>query len=226
MVVFISQVNGSFSIDTQYFNEIILRAGTARRGEDGESSKNRRLPKAVKPKKIIKTEGQVIVYASCNNGTTALVTNTGRLIMFGKDTTHCDLSGYVTDLLDQHITKVALGKAHCVALNTKGQVFTFGLNNKGQCGRLKSKVATPWANEKEGSASSQPDDVNPQPQQSAPQKNEEGGRFDITTMCDFDDHKIIHGKCRVCSICRECTGYNISCVITQSTPVENRVPGM
>lgn len=176
----------------------------------------------------MKTEGQVIVYASCNNGTTALVTNTGRLIMFGKDSTmFCDQSGYVTDLLDQHITKVALGKAHSVALNTKGQVFTFGLNNKGQCGRLKAKVATPWASEREGSASNQmADDANQQAQQSMQQQSDDGGKFDITTMCDFDDHKIIHGKCRVCSICRECTGYNVSCVITQSTPVENRIPGM
>lgn len=145
--------------------------------------------------------------------------------MFGKDTTHCDLSGYVTDLLDQHITEVALGKAHCVALNSKGQVFTFGLNNKGQCGRLKAKVATPWAHEREGSGSSQTDDTNQQPQQLMQQQSDENNKFDVTAMCDFDDHKIIHGKCRVCSICRECTGYNVSCVITQSTPVESRIPG-
>lgn len=31
--------------------------------------------------------------------------------------------------------QVALGKAHAVALNVKGHVFTFGINNKYQCGR-------------------------------------------------------------------------------------------
>lgn len=67
--------------------------GTARRGEDGDSSKNRRQPKAVKPKKINKLDSQVIVHASCNNGTSALVTTTGKLVMFGKDTAHCDASG-------------------------------------------------------------------------------------------------------------------------------------
>ena len=41
----------------------------------------------------------------------------------------------VTDLKKHEITQVALGKAHVVALTSKGQVFTFGINNKGQCGR-------------------------------------------------------------------------------------------
>lgn len=41
----------------------------------------------------------------------------------------------VTDLKKHEITQVALGKAHVVALTNKGQVFTFGINNKGQCGR-------------------------------------------------------------------------------------------
>lgn len=44
-------------------------AGTARRGEDGDTSKNRRQPKAVKPKKLAKIDSHFIVHASCNNGT-------------------------------------------------------------------------------------------------------------------------------------------------------------
>ena len=44
-------------------------------------------------------------------------------------------SGLVTDLKDVHVTQVSLGKAHAVALTNKGQVYTFGINNKGQCGR-------------------------------------------------------------------------------------------
>lgn len=31
--------------------------------------------------------------------------------------------------------QVALGKAHAVVLTNFGQVYTFGINNKGQCGR-------------------------------------------------------------------------------------------
>lgn len=40
----------------------------------------------------------------------------------------CSLKG-------EFIVQVALGKAHAVALTSKGQVFTFGINNKYQCGR-------------------------------------------------------------------------------------------
>lgn len=70
-----------------------LDTGTARRGEDGDTSKNRRQPKAVKPKKLSKIDSHFIVHASCNNGTSAFVTKSGKLIMFGKDTAHCDSSG-------------------------------------------------------------------------------------------------------------------------------------
>ena len=34
-----------------------------------------------------------------------------------------------------HVTSVSLGKAHALALTNKGQVYSFGINNKGQCGR-------------------------------------------------------------------------------------------
>lgn len=117
-------------------------AGCAKRGEDGETSKNRRQIKSVKPKKIAKLDGQVIVDISCNNGTSAFVTKTGKLIMFGKDTSYCDSFGFISDLDDQHVAKAVLGKAHCVAVSARGEVFTFGLNNKGQCGRVFIKSGT------------------------------------------------------------------------------------
>jgi E3 ubiquitin-protein ligase MYCBP2 len=54
--------------------------------------KARRQPKPVKPKKMIKVDGLNIVHAACNNGSTALVSKEGELLMFGKDTAHCDTS--------------------------------------------------------------------------------------------------------------------------------------
>jgi len=81
----------------------VFFAGTARRGEDGDSSKNRRQPKAVKPKKMTKIDGHVVVHAACNNGTSAFVTKTGKLIMYGKDTAHCDAMGFVSVLLEQRL---------------------------------------------------------------------------------------------------------------------------
>lgn len=148
-----------------------------------------------------------------------MVTNTGKLIMLGKDTTHCDPSaGFVTDILDQHITKVALGKAHAVALNNKGQIFSFGMNNKGQCGRSnrrspKTVVGVDFELKSQ------------QPQSSFSANQAVTFKFDVNNMmCDFEEHNIIHGKCRVCTICRECTGYNVSCVTAQNI-ADQRIPG-
>lgn len=114
----------------------VFFTGTARRGEDGDQNKARRQPKPVKPKKMIKVDGLFIVHAACNNGSTALVTRDGELLMFGKDTAHADhITGVVCNLKGEIVTHVALGKAHAVVLTSKGQVFTFGINNKFQCGR-------------------------------------------------------------------------------------------
>ncbi|XP_054731353.1 E3 ubiquitin-protein ligase highwire isoform X3 [Anastrepha obliqua] len=200
--------------------------GTARRGEDGDSSKNRRQPKAVKPKKMSKIDGHVVIHAACNNGTSAFVTKTGKLIMFGKDTAHCDTGGCVSDFIDQHITKVALGKAHCVALNSKGQLFTFGLNNKGQCGRVFSKSSKDNCVTLQGSGGASALSIGPAADSDG--KCLLGGKklkFDFSTLCDYDDHQLVQGQCRVCVMCRECTGYNVSCVSTLNVPVEERLSG-
>ena len=47
----------------------------------------------------------------------------------------CFSSGLLTDMKGIAVTSVTLGKAHGVLLTSRGQVYTFGLNNKGQCGR-------------------------------------------------------------------------------------------
>ena len=72
---------------------------------------------------------------AANSGTSAVVTKSGDLFLFGKDSTQCDWSGQVIEMKGHHVTQVALGKAHVVALTRDGEVFTFGMNNKGQCGR-------------------------------------------------------------------------------------------
>lgn len=48
--------------------------------------------------------------------------------------------GLVKDLKNVKIVKIALGKAHAIALSVKGHVYSFGVNNKGQCGR---NISTP-----------------------------------------------------------------------------------
>ena len=47
----------------------------------------------------------------------------------------CVRVGLLADMKGLVVTAVALGKAHGVLLTDAGHVFTFGPNNKGQCGR-------------------------------------------------------------------------------------------
>ena len=43
--------------------------------------------------------------------------------------------GQMRELKDVFVQSIALGKAFGVILTSKGHVYTFGVNNKGQCGR-------------------------------------------------------------------------------------------
>ncbi|XP_077301662.1 E3 ubiquitin-protein ligase MYCBP2-like [Arctopsyche grandis] len=112
-----------------------LFSGTSQWGEDGEVPKIGRQPKVIKSKLFTKLKGESIVSASCNYGTSALVTGKGHLYMFGKDACYCDSNGRL-DLPNEHVIQVALGKAHIAVLTISGVVFTLGLNNRGQCGRF------------------------------------------------------------------------------------------
>ena len=119
---------------------VVYFTGTAKRGEDGDQSNRagRRQPKPVKPKKFHRMEGYNVSYVAANNGSSAMITREGELYMFGKDSVHCNCdyaTGHVLDLKEQVITQVAIGKAHIIALTKEGEVFSFGMNNKGQCGR-------------------------------------------------------------------------------------------
>ncbi|XP_038216347.1 E3 ubiquitin-protein ligase highwire [Zerene cesonia] len=177
-------------------NGSALFTGIARRGEDGDGNK-RRSPKPSRPKKIAKAENFYVVYAACNYGSTALVTRQGVVLMFGKDTQHCDSAGIVTGLRHERIVQVALGKAHAVALTNLGQVYSFGINNKGQCGREFG-----YTKEK------------PYPLGKTTSKDE-------PVICMSDQHTWVTDYCRICVNCRECTGFagNCSCAA-----LPNRIP--
>ncbi|KAL4230611.1 E3 ubiquitin-protein ligase mycbp2 [Mactra antiquata] len=188
----------------------VFFVGTPRRGEDGDTStsKGRRQPKAVKPKKMIRLESKHVIYAACNNGSSAVITKEGGVYMFGKDTAHChQSSGHVTDLKDQVVSQISLGKAHAVALTNKGRIYTFGINNKGQCGR----------------------DFNPGAAKDVGSQNvnmtEEEEEVDMESiMCAPGKHKWKLDQCMVCFVCGECTGYGLGCV--NSDRRKDRNPGM
>jgi len=112
--------------------------GTAKRGEDGESTArpSHRFNKPSRVKKFAKLDVNLTpAYISCNHSTSAIVSKTGELYLFGKDSYHCNSKGLVS-LMSKDLTvkSVALGKAHLLILTTGGMVITSGFSNKGQCG--------------------------------------------------------------------------------------------
>ncbi|XP_077518796.1 MYC binding protein highwire isoform X2 [Amblyomma americanum] len=212
--------------------------GLARRGEDGDAGKGRRQPKPVKPKKMFKMETHSVMASACNNGTSALVTRSGELYLFGKDSSHADHStGLVTDLKGVAVSQVALGKAHVVALTTEGRVYTFGINHRGQCGReftypsSKDGPVHPMALVVAGSANlahasgsrSAGKAVHHAGVAGGEEEDEELESEEQEIMCPPGRHRWKYDHCMVCTVCGECTGYGPSC-IASGRPDRN--PGM
>ena len=194
--------------------------GTSKRGEDADhQSKPRRQPKPSKPKKMSRMEGHVVVTTACNSGTSCIVNKKGELFVFGKDSSHADFStGQVTDLSGHVVTSVGAGKAHIVALTNNHEVFTFGMNNKGQCGR--EFPSGPGPGPIIGGQSGDHED--------AEDDNETEHDMEIAAagqelLCPPGKHKWKHDQCMVCTVCGECTGYGAGCV-SASRPDRN--PGM
>ncbi|XP_041440248.1 E3 ubiquitin-protein ligase MYCBP2 isoform X6 [Xenopus laevis] len=193
----------------------VFFTGTASKGEDGESSKSksRRQSKPYKPKKMMKMDGKFVVTTACNNGSSSIISKDGELYMFGKDAIYSDSSNLVTDLKGHVVTQVAMGKAHTCVLTKKGEVWTFGVNNKGQCGR-----DTGAMNQGgkvfgvENMATAMDEDL----------EEELDDKDEKSMMCLPRMHKWKLEQCMVCTVCGECTGYGASCV---SSGRPDRVPG-
>ncbi|KAJ8404609.1 hypothetical protein AAFF_G00334720 [Aldrovandia affinis] len=191
----------------------VFFTGSASKGEDGESTKSRRQPKPYKPKKMIKLETKVAVYTACNNGSSSIVTKDGELYMFGKDAVYSDSTCQVTDLKGHFVTQVAMGKAHTCVLTKSGEVWTFGVNNKGQCGRDTGAMSQAGKGfGVENMATAMDEDL----EEELEEKEEK------SLMCQPGLHKWKLDQCMVCTVCGDCTGYGASCV---SSGRPDRVPG-
>lgn len=60
-------------------------------------------------------------------------------------TTHRSIPKLVNDLASKVVVQIASGNHHNIALTNEGDLFSWGLNNSGQCGlgNTKDKVFTP-----------------------------------------------------------------------------------
>ncbi|KAL6484777.1 hypothetical protein MHYP_G00068220 [Metynnis hypsauchen] len=191
----------------------VFFTGSASKGEDGESTKSRRQPKPYKPKKMIKLETKTAVYTACNNGSSSIVTKDGELYMFGKDAIYSDSTCQVSDLKGHFVTQVAMGKAHTCVLTKSGEVWTFGVNNKGQCGRDTGAMSQAGkAFGVENMATAMDEDL----------EDELDEKEEKSMMCQPGMHKWKLDQCMVCTVCGDCTGYGASCV---SSGRPDRVPG-
>ncbi|XP_067264968.1 E3 ubiquitin-protein ligase MYCBP2 isoform X18 [Chanodichthys erythropterus] len=191
----------------------VFFTGSASKGEDGESTKSRRQPKPYKPKKMIKLETKTATYTACNNGSSSIVTKDGELYMFGKDAIYSDSTCQVSDLKGHFVTQVAMGKAHTCVLTKSGEVWTFGVNNKGQCGRDTGAMSQAGkAFGVENMATAMDEDL----------EDELDEKEEKSMMCQPGMHKWKLDQCMVCTVCGDCTGYGASCV---SSGRPDRVPG-
>ncbi len=127
-----------------------------------------------------------------------------------------------------------MGKANVVALAKNGEVYTFGMNNKGQCGRdfagaskenasaaAAASSAPPQSQGGGGGASGDVDTADGASDSEA-DGSSAGGQA-LFSICSRDKHSWKHDQCMVCVLCGECTGYGSGCV---SSGRPDRNPGM
>ncbi|CAG0881435.1 unnamed protein product [Darwinula stevensoni] len=108
--------------------------------------------------------------------------------------------GEVTGLQSIHVVQVALGSAHVVAISDKGDVYTFGMNHKGQCG-LEKPSESVQRNEMVADAG------DPLVEQRVDEGNGEWAEDgSLDTICPPGEHNWVHESCLICNVCKECTG--------------------
>ena len=118
------------------------------------------------------------------------------------------------------VVNVALGKAHGVALTDKGIVYTFGINNKGQCGRDGTSFSNTTKSSGTANSSAKPvfsiDPVDDEVE------SEDSCTAADSKLCPQGEHRWSIEQCMICIQCHQCTGFGSSCV---NTDTPGRVPG-
>ncbi|CAG0902829.1 unnamed protein product, partial [Cyprideis torosa] len=226
-------------------------AGAAHRGEDGEPpTRNRRIfARPVIPRAMVRIQSQHVVAVAANHGSSAFLTSEGRVLLFGKDAKgnpYVSENGLLSTLRTVFIKAIALGKAHAAVVSDHGHVYTFGYNNKGQCGRKKKGpplpglIPSPAARktaERQTSTSGQgtSEAFTSGQRRSEASTSGQGGAAGANKTTNsfvyprpsgirhlFYDSMINPGQCRICPICCECTGFAEKCIAKDES---GRLPG-
>ena len=115
----------------------------------------------------------------------------------------CFCIGRMSGLKEVHIVNIAPGKAHGLALTDKGIVYSFGINNKGQCGRdgLVSSSLIKQSSGESFTAATAPSDTIDDDIES-----EDGGSAAEVKLCPSGSHRWRVDQCMICTQCNQCTG--------------------
>uniref|UniRef100_A0A915C643 HECT domain-containing protein n=1 Tax=Parascaris univalens TaxID=6257 RepID=A0A915C643_PARUN len=113
--------------------------GSNEYGQLGTSDNKER----TKPAEVTTLHSLNVVHVACGHSHTVALTHEGRLFVCGSDSCGQLGSGRkapsqntmlaVTEMLGTHVTRVACGRCHTLAL-AGGKMYTFGLNSSGQLG--------------------------------------------------------------------------------------------
>lgn len=72
-----------------------------------------------------------------STGCIAYVMDNGKAYVCGRHTMQCHPeTGHIYGLENVQLASIALGKTHAVAITRHGHLYTWGLNNLNQCGRI------------------------------------------------------------------------------------------
>lgn len=200
--------------------------GSARRGEDGELSGRPQCHRFNKPSRVkkfaCKLEGAsgAPAFIACNHGSSAVVTKSGQLYLFGKEAFHCNSKGQVNLMSAELLVKtVALGKAHMLILTVGGMVITAGFSNKGQCGLGQTTTTASSAQ----SQLQQSSNIFKQPHNdssnldegvsTSPERNSSSvqAKQFSSSFTKYLGHMFIFGKTRICRKCSKCTEFGAKC---------------
>lgn len=136
-------------------------------------------------RRLVPSNRRKIVHVCASGHVYGYVSENGKIFMGGLHTMRVNVSSQMLNGLDNvMISSLALGKSHGVAVTRNGHLFTWGLNNMNQCGRVESTSTT-----------------------SSPRHS---GRQEYQ-ICPIGEHTWLTDTPSVCAQCGLCSARGVAC---------------